>query len=73
MANPVNGVSSLQQATQVAAQNQAQAAKPAPKAATAAPKDTVNISAAGKAANQAQTAAKPQQASGDADHDGDSK
>jgi len=70
MANHVSGVSNPQQAAQVEAQKQAQAAKPAPKAGTAAPQDTVNISAAGRAASQAQTAAKPQLTAGDVDHDG---
>jgi len=56
MANHVGGVSNSQQVAQVAAQNQAQAAKPAPKAVTVAPQDTVNISSAGRAASQAQTA-----------------
>ncbi|MGA8222907.1 MAG: hypothetical protein WB780_14745 [Candidatus Acidiferrales bacterium] len=62
MANAVSGVSNVQQAAPVEAQ--AQAAKPAPKA-TAAPKDTVTISAAGQqAAHQAQAVSKSTQTAG---------
>lgn len=73
MANPVSGVAHLQQATKVAEQNQTQASKPAQKASTAAPQDTVNISAAGKAASQAQTVAKPQQTPNDLEHYGNNQ
>jgi hypothetical protein len=46
------------------------AEKPAANVAKVTPQDSVNISAAGKAASQAKPATK---ASGDVDHDGDSK
>jgi hypothetical protein len=62
MANPVSGVSNVQQVAPVEAQ--AQAAKP-PAKATAAPKDSVTISAAGQqAAHQAQAVSKSAQPSG---------
>jgi hypothetical protein len=62
MANVVSGVCHVQQAAQVEAQ--VQAPKPAAKA-PAAPKDTVQISAAGQeAAHQAQAVAKSTQPSG---------
>jgi len=56
MANAVGGVSKIQQVAQT--ESQVQAPKPAAKA-TAAPKDTVTISAAGQqAAHQAQAVSK---------------
>jgi hypothetical protein len=62
MANAVSGVSHVQQAA--LAEAQVQAPKPAAKA-PAAPKDTVNISAAGQqAAHRAQGVAKSTQPSG---------
>jgi hypothetical protein len=67
MANPVGAVS---HAPQVAAAHEAPAAKPAANVTKVTPQDSVNISAAGKAASQAKPAGKP---SGDVDHDGDSK
>lgn len=67
MANPVGAVSHAPQAVDL---NQASAAKPATNIAKLTPQDSVNISAAGKAASQAKPAAKT---SGDVDHDGDSK
>jgi hypothetical protein len=67
MANPVGAVS---HAPQVAQAHEAPAAKPAANVTKVTPQDTVNISAAGKAASQAQPATKP---SSDANHDGDSK
>jgi len=68
MANSVSGVSNPQHAAQVAHASQAtQPPKPAANDKTAAPQDTVNISAAAKAASQGQ----PPKASGDVDHDGD--
>lgn len=67
MANSVGAVS---QAPQVSQASQAPPAKPAAKANQATPQDSVNISAAGKAASQANLAGK---SSGDVDHDGDSK
>ena len=73
MANPVSGVSNLQQTAKVAEQNQTQRTKPAQKAPTAAPQDTINISAAGKAASQAQTIAKPNQTPGDVQHYGNNE
>jgi len=61
MAIPISGVSGVQETAQVEAQ------PPAPKPpakSNAAPQDTVTISAAGKAASQAQHVAGSQQASG---------
>jgi hypothetical protein len=62
MANPVSGVSNVQQAAPV--EPSVPLAKPAAKA-TAAPKDTVTISAAGQqAAHQAQAVSKSTQPAG---------
>jgi hypothetical protein len=61
MANPVSGVSGVQQAAQ--AEAPPPAAKP-PAKSNAAPQDTVTISAAGKAASQTQPVAGSQQSSG---------
>jgi hypothetical protein len=73
MANSVSTVASVQQAAQVsAAQQQAQAPKPAAKQ-VANPQDTVAISPAGKAASQAQAVQQSAKPSGDVDHDGDNK
>jgi len=58
MANPIGGISGTQKAAQVQ-QTQAEALPQAPKQTAKpaeAPKDTVTISAAGKAASQAQHA-----------------
>jgi hypothetical protein len=55
MANPVGAVS---HAPQVAAAHEAPAAKPAANVTKVTPQDTVNISAAGKAASQAKPAHK---------------
>jgi hypothetical protein len=66
MTNPVGAISFNPQV----AQAPAPAAKPAANVPKATPQDRVNISAAGKAASQAQPALK---ASGDVNHDGDSK
>jgi hypothetical protein len=66
MTNPVGAISFHPQV----AQAPAPAAKPAVDVAKAAPQHSVNISAAGRAASQAQPALK---ASGDVKHDGDSK
>lgn len=71
MATNVSGVSQAQQAAQVAAaQQQAQGQKPQVKQ-NSAPQDTVTISAAGKAANQAQAVQQAAKPSGDVDRDGD--
>jgi hypothetical protein len=67
MANPVGAVSHV---PPVAAAHETQAEKPAANVTKVTPQDTVNISAAGKAASQAKPAVKP---SGDVDRDGDSK
>ncbi len=67
MANPAGAVSHV---TPVALAHETQAEKPAAYVTKITPQDTVNISAAGKAASQAKPAAKP---SNDVDHDGDSK
>ena len=72
MANPKRGVSALQQLTPVAATTPTQQAKQTTKYQAVAPQDTVNISHAARVASQAQ-AARQQQASGNTDHDGDSK
>jgi len=67
MANPVGAVSNAPQVAQI---HEASATKPEANVTKVTPQDTVNISAAGKAASQARPAAKT---SGDVDHDGDSK
>jgi hypothetical protein len=54
----------------VAPAHETPAEKPAANVTKVTPQDSVNISAAGKAASQSKAAAK---ASGDVDHDGDSK
>ncbi|HEY4948989.1 MAG TPA: hypothetical protein VIH88_01525 [Candidatus Acidoferrales bacterium] len=66
MTNPVGAISFNPQVAQALAP----AAKPAVNVAKATPQDSVNISAAGRAASQAQPALK---ASTDVNHDGDSK
>jgi len=71
MANPVGGVTNAQHAAQV--NHAVQTAKQQTPAKVAAPQDTVNISQAGRAANQAQNANKAPQTSGDVNHDGDAK
>jgi hypothetical protein len=55
MANPVGAVPHVPQVAQV---HEAAAAKPAANVAKVTPQDTVNISAAGKAASQAKPATK---------------
>jgi hypothetical protein len=70
MSNPVAGATNAPKVTQVQrTQSISKAAKPA-NAGTAAPQDTVTISAQGRAAQQA---SQTHQSAGDADHDGDSK
>ena len=64
MANPVGAVS---QVPPVAPAHEAQAEKPAANVTKVTPQDTVNISAAGKAASQAKPAEKPAE---DATHHG---
>ena len=64
MTNPVGAISFNPQVAQ------APAAKPAVSVAKATPQDSVNISAAGRAASQSQPALK---ASTDVNHDGDSR
>ncbi len=66
MANPVGSVTT---ARHVNPTTQPAAAKPAVNSPKATPQDSVNISAAGRAASQASQSTK----SGDVDHDGDSK
>lgn len=66
MANPVGSVATVQHVNPT---TQSAAAKPATNVQKPTPQDTVNISAAGKAASQASQSTK----SGDVDHDGDSK
>jgi hypothetical protein len=66
MANPVGAISNAQQVNPT---TQPAAAKPAVNTPKATPQDSVNISAAGRAASQASQSTK----SGDVDHDGDSK
>jgi hypothetical protein len=68
MTNPVGAISFDPKVT--LAQPPAPATKPAVNVAKATPQDSVNISAAGRAASQSQPA---QKASSDVDHDGDSK
>jgi hypothetical protein len=67
MANPVGAVAHV---PPVAPAHETPAEKPAANVTTVTPQDSVNISAAGKAASQAKPVAK---ASGDVDHDGGSK
>jgi len=56
MANPIGAVSHV---SPVAPAHETQAEKPAANVNKVTPQDTVNISAAGKAAGQAKPAAKP--------------
>jgi hypothetical protein len=71
MANPASGVSSTQQTAQVAQTSQSTPVrKQSAPNQTGAPQDTVTISAAGKTASQAQSAAQNQPAGGDPDQDG---
>jgi hypothetical protein len=67
MANSVGAVAHV---PPVAPAPETPAEKPAANVVKVTPQDSVNISAAGKAASQAKPATK---ASGDVDHDGDSK
>jgi hypothetical protein len=67
MANPVGAVS---HAPQAAPANEAPTAKPAANVTKVTPQDTVNISAAGKAASQAKPAPK---AAEDAKNGGEKK
>jgi hypothetical protein len=64
MANPVGAVSHV---PPVAPAHETQAEKPAANVTKVTPQDTVNISAAGKAASQAKPATKPTE---DAKHGG---
>jgi hypothetical protein len=66
MANPLSGVGAVQHLSQATPTTPTQQAQQATKNQAVAPQDSVNISKAGKAASQSQ-------ASGDRDHDGDSK
>ncbi|MGA7852414.1 MAG: hypothetical protein WCA15_03745 [Candidatus Acidiferrales bacterium] len=66
MANPVGSIATVQHVNPT---TQPAASKPAVNTPKATPQDSVNISAAGKAASQASQSTK----SGDVDHDGDSK
>ncbi|MFZ0520022.1 MAG: hypothetical protein WAN14_10615 [Candidatus Acidiferrales bacterium] len=66
MANPVGAISNAQHVNPT---TQPAAAKPAANVQKPTPQDTVNISAAGKAASQASQSTK----SGDVNHDGDTK
>jgi hypothetical protein len=66
MANPVGSIATVQQVNPT---TQPATAKPAVNTPKATPQDSVNISAAGRAASQASQSTK----SGDVDHDGDSK
>lgn len=66
MANPVGSIAAVQD---VNSTTQPSASKPAANRPKATPRDSVNISAAGRAASQASQPTK----SGDVDHDGDSK
>jgi hypothetical protein len=66
MANPVGAISNVQQVNPT---TQPAAAKPAVNVAKTTPQDSVNISAAGRAASQT-TQSKPLT---NVDHDGDSK
>lgn len=71
MANRVGDVSNAQHAAQV---NQAATkAKQEAPSKTAAPKDTVNISAAGRAASQTQKVNQTESTSSDAHHEGGGK
>jgi hypothetical protein len=72
MANYVSAVQGTRPPAQAAQATPAQPARPAANG-SAAPQDTVTISAAGKAASQQASAASKTQASADTDHDGDSK
>jgi hypothetical protein len=66
MANPIAAISNVQQIT---AATQAAAPKPPANLAKTTPQDSINISAAGAAANKASAST----SSTDKDHDGDSK
>lgn len=71
MANPVGGATNAPRVAQVEqTQSVSKVAKQSAKARTAAPQDTVTISAQARATQQASHA---HQSTGDTDHDGDSK
>jgi hypothetical protein len=66
MANPVGSIATVQHANPT---TQPATAKPVVNTPKATPQDSVNISAAGRAASQGSQSTK----SGDVNHDGDSK
>ncbi|MGA8142879.1 MAG: hypothetical protein WB987_03195 [Candidatus Acidiferrales bacterium] len=72
MANPVGSVSNAHQVAQVATKTHVPDAKPAPKQQVI-PQDSVSISQSGKAAGQAQAAAKIAQPADESETTADTK
>lgn len=72
MANPVSGVSSTLQASQIPASGQAQDAKPAPKQHVI-PQDSVAISQSGKEASRVLAASKSGQSAIESESSGEIK